>query len=82
MVSIWPFSKDEGRGTSDDGVGALDDVIRFFIKVEVIRSDSSVDACLIEVTVDHGKEGLALVLDGGEHEGLGVFGSQTGGDIF
>lgn len=82
MVSIWPFSKDEGRGTSDDGVGALDDVIRFFIKVEVIRSDSSVDACLIEVTVDHGEEGLALVLDGGEHEGLGVFGSQTGGDIF
>ena len=75
MVSIRPFSKDKGYGTSDNGVGALDYVIGFFIKVEVIRSDSSVDACLVEVTVDHGKEGLTLVLDGGEHEGLGVSGS-------
>lgn len=68
-------------GTSDDGIGALDDVVRFFIEVEVVGSDSGMDAGLIEVTIDHGEERLALILERGEHEGLGVPGGQAGSDI-
>ena len=81
MVQIWPFSKNVKRNTSDDGVGALDDVVGFFIEVEVVGSDSGVDTGFVEVTIDHGEEGLALVLDRREHEGLGVAGGKTGGDV-
>lgn len=81
MVQIWPFSRNVDRNTSDDGVGALDDVVGFFIEVEVVGSDSSVDTGFVEVTVDHGEEGLALVLYGREHEGLGEAGGKTGGDV-
>ena len=81
MVQICPFSELNKVDTSDDGVGALDDVVGFFIEVEVVGSDSGVDAGFVEVAIDHGEEGLALVLDGGEHEGLGVAGAQTGDDV-
>lgn len=39
------------------------------------------DTGFVEVTIDHGEEGLALVLFGREHEGLGEAGGKTGGDV-
>jgi len=63
-------SRDSLNGSvfSDDGVSTFDDVIRFFIEVEIIRSDSSVDTGFIEVVLDHCEEALPFIRMRGEIE--------------
>lgn len=55
MVSMVPLSQ-LGAGTSDEGNGALDYTFCFFIEVEPVGSDSSVESGLIEETFDHFEE--------------------------
>lgn len=45
-----------GAVVSDDGIGALDDVIGFFIEVKIVGSNASVDTGLVKVTFNHCEE--------------------------
>jgi len=66
---------------SDDWIGAFDDVIRFFIEVEIIRSDSSVNTGFIEIVLDHSEEALPFIRMGGEVERGSVPVSEALGDL-
>lgn len=67
--------------TSDDWIGAFDDVIRFFIEVEIIRSDSSMNTGFIEIVLDHSEEALPFISMGGEVERGSVPVSEALGDL-
>jgi len=49
------------RNTSDDWIGAFKNVIRFFIEVEIIGSDTSVNTGFVKIALNHFEETLALV---------------------
>lgn len=66
---------------SDNWISAFDYVIRFFIEVEIIRSDSSVNTGFIEIVLDHGEEALPFIRMGGEIERVCVPVGEALGDL-
>jgi hypothetical protein len=59
MVSRVPLSG-LGGGTSDEGDGALDDALGFFVEIETIGADAGVHGGFVEETFHHFEEHVAL----------------------